>query len=287
MNNQIKKERLLELLADQAIFGLSGEEQVELENLRQEFPEFANDNSFEFAASAIGLGNIKTRESMPASLQAKILAGADEYFPKEIEVEGRKVSDNNYNFGNTIDTPSQETVRDNAEYEAPRFSFTQWLGWGVAALACIALIANIWMTRVPDGRQVAEGEPSAAEQKQQLLASAEDVVKRNWNSPQEDENLSGEIVWSNSQQKGFMTFRGLSPNDPNKETYQLWIFDETQGEKTPINGGVFDVDKNGEVIIPIDAGLKVKKPKQFAVTVEKPGGVVVSKQEKIVAVAKV
>jgi anti-sigma-K factor RskA len=83
-----------------------------------------------------------------------------------------------------------------------------------------------------------------------------------------------------------MRFRGLPANDPKRETYQLWIFDETQDEKTPIDGGTFNVNDNGEVVIPIDARLAARNPKMFAVTVEKPGGVVVSKREKIVAIAK-
>jgi hypothetical protein len=47
------------------------------------------------------------------------------------------------------------------------------------------------------------------------------------------------------------------------------------------------VNSNGEVVIPINARLKAKSPHLFAVTIEKPGGVVVSKREKIAAVAKV
>jgi hypothetical protein len=50
---------------------------------------------------------------------------------------------------------------------------------------------------------------------------------------------------------------------------------------------VFDVTSGGEVIVPIHAKLKVTKPTLFAVTVEKPGGVVVSKRERIVVLAKV
>jgi hypothetical protein len=295
MNNEIKKERLLELLADQAIFGLNKEELNELENFKKEFPEFAADNSFEFTVSVIGLSKVKAFEPLPKSLHTRILADADEYFPIEIEVEGKSLkSENNFNSEDVADKPLQGTINDVASVEEPRFSFMQWLGWGVAFAACLALIANIWVTRIqPDKRvvekkpTVIEKEPTVAEQKRQFLALANDVVTRNWSSPKEGENLSGEIVWSNAEQKGYTTFRGLPVNDPSKETYQLWIFDETQDEKTPINGGVFNVDKNGEVTIPIDAGVKVKKPKQFAVTVEKPGGVVVSKQEKIVAVAKV
>ncbi len=287
MNNEIKKERLLELLADQAIFELNKEELNELENLNREFPNFADNKSFDAAVSAIFLSEVKAFETMPESLYAKLSTQASEYFPQEIEVEGKlPETENDHSSGDKNPKPLQGTINDVAAVEEPRISFMQWLGWGFAAAACLALIANIWFTRIEPDKPTAEKQPTAAEQKQQLLASAEDVVKRNWTSPQEGENLSGEIVWSNSQQKGFTTFRGLPTNDPNKETYQLWIFDETQGE-TPINGGVFNVDKNGEVTIPVDPGINVKKPKQFAVTVEKPGGVVVSKQEKIVAVAKV
>jgi hypothetical protein len=47
------------------------------------------------------------------------------------------------------------------------------------------------------------------------------------------------------------------------------------------------VTKEGEVVIPINAKLQVRKPKMFAVTAEKPGGVVVSKQGKVMAIAKV
>jgi hypothetical protein len=54
-----------------------------------------------------------------------------------------------------------------------------------------------------------------------------------------------------------------------------------------VDGGTFDVSATGEVVIPINAKLKAKSPEMFAVTMEKPGGVVVSKREKIVAVAKV
>ena len=39
---------------------------------------------------------------------------------------------------------------------------------------------------------------------------------------------------------------------------------------------MFDVTKDGEVIIPIDAKLAVASPAAFAITVERPGGVVVS-----------
>ena len=75
---------------------------------------------------------------------------------------------------------------------------------------------------------------------------------------------------------GYMQFSGLQSNDPRVEQYQLWIFDGTRDDAHPVDGGVFDINQNGEVIVPIHAKLPVAHPTAFAVTLEKPGGVVVS-----------
>ena len=115
------------------------------------------------------------------------------------------------------------------------------------------------------------------------------MTKATWtagNVPEMTE-IGGDVVWSDAKQAGYMRLKGLPANDGTRETYQLWIFDETQDAKTPIDGGVFNVNANGEVIIPITAKLKAKNPKMFAITVEKPGGVVVSDRKKIAALAKV
>jgi len=66
--------------------------------------------------------------------------------------------------------------------------------------------------------------------------------------------------------------------------YQIWIFDGARDKRFPVDGGVFDVPANTtDVVIPIRAELMVHKPAAFAVTVEKPGGVVVSGREHVVA----
>ena len=44
---------------------------------------------------------------------------------------------------------------------------------------------------------------------------------------------------------------------------------------------------SGEIVVPINAKLRAQQPEMLAVTIEKPGGVVVSKREKIAALAKV
>ena len=100
--------------------------------------------------------------------------------------------------------------------------------------------------------------------------------------------VAGDVVWDNESQTGYLRFSGLTANDPNQSQYQLWIFDATRDDRFPIDGGVFDVPPGQtEVVIPIRAKLKVNAPAMFAVTVEKPGGVVVSGREHIVALAKV
>ena len=49
--------------------------------------------------------------------------------------------------------------------------------------------------------------------------------------------------------------------------------------RRPVDGGVFDIAASGEALIPIDAKLPVGAGTIFAVTKERPGGVVVSDRE--------
>lgn len=280
MSNDIARDRMLELLADRAIFGLNEAETAELRELETRFPELASDKSFERAAAVYSVSTVGTIEQMPASLRTRLEAAAAEMFAEEAEVPAMEI-------------PAPVTA---VGFDKPGFSFSQWLGWGVAAVAAVLLAFNIWTSRMPGEAEVAQAptpepttqaEPSVGERLRQLVASTDDLVRTKWSSPTEEGSVSGEVVWSDDKQSGFMTFKGLDANDVSKETYQLWIFDESQDEATPIDGGVFDISSEGEVTVPIDAKLAVKNPKMFAVTVEKPGGVVVSKREKIVAIAKV
>lgn len=86
---------------------------------------------------------------------------------------------------------------------------------------------------------------------------------------------SGEVVWSEGLQRGFMRLKGIAPNDAKARQYQLWIVDPAR-DTHPVDGGVFDVASAGEVIVPFEARLGVRGPAAFAITAEKPGGVVVS-----------
>jgi anti-sigma-K factor RskA len=127
--------------------------------------------------------------------------------------------------------------------------------------------------------------PTAAEERAALLAKA-DSLKIPFGATKDPAaaGVSGDVVWDPATQRGFLHFVGLAPNDPAVHQYQLWIFDGRRDQRYPVDGGVFDVPSNAsEVVIPIHAALPVLSAKAFAVTVEKPGGAVVSGREHVVA----
>ena len=99
-------------------------------------------------------------------------------------------------------------------------------------------------------------------------------------------DLSGEVIWNDEKQEGYMSLENLAVNDPTQNQYQLWIVDPERDE-LPVDGGVFDItEKDGKQIIPIRNALAINKPVAFVITLEQPGGVVKSKQEIVVALAK-
>lgn len=274
-------ERLLDLLCDKAVRGLTEAEERELAALTAGADGDMEARSLELAAAAVLLAETEI-EPMPAHLEAKILEGADRHFAalRAQKTEGSPV----------------RTV----EWVQPKRSFLDWFAWPVAAAASLALIFTIFYnqqrvsTLEAQLQQVqrptpAPAEPTMAEKRDELIRQARDLTRASWTkgNVKESEGIQGEVVWSDEKQMGYMTFRGLPPNDPNREAYQLWIFEQADLEAHPKDGGVFNVAETGEVIVPIEAKLKTFTPKAFAVTIEKPGGVVVSSREKIAALAPV
>ncbi len=291
------KEKILELQSDLALFGLDAEELIELEELGRIFPELWADNSLELTAGAINLSALGTLDEMPAHLRSKIITGADTFFRSESAAEEtqKKILNFQPKLREAASTEEDEELSPVRiiEFKPQTRSWNNWLGWGVAAAACLLLTLNLVYTRVQTPTERANLNPtpeilSIGQQREQLLREP-DIVKANWTEPNPKRvlGITGDVVWSNKSQKGFLLIHGLPKNDKNAETYQLWIFDANQDEKTPIDGGVFDAaESNGDLIIPIDAKIRVSKPALFAVTAEKPGGVVVSKREKLVMLAK-
>ena len=276
-------ERLLDLLCDTAAGNLSEDEARELAELSSRTDVELDLQSLELAAAAVMLASTDYEE-LPAHLEARILGAAEQHFPPPVPSRT-----------NEMPAPARRV-----EWAAPRRSWFDRFGWAVAAAACVALIGTVFynQNRVNDLQdQIAElKRPSptpkvltAAEKRDELIREANDIVRATWTkgNVKGSEGVTGDVVWSDEKQMGYMTFRGLPPNDPNREAYQLWIFEQAELEAFPKDGGVFNVSESGEMVIPIEAKLKTTSPKAFAVTVEKPGGVVRSEREKIAALAPV
>ncbi len=181
-------------------------------------------------------------------------------------------------------------------------------GW-IAAAACFALAvgALVYKGRTPQPIAIvptasaptapvsvasvtppAPKEETASALRERLLA-LKTTARVEWNATKDPaaKGATGDVVWNAEEQRGTMRFKGLAKNDATRAQYQLWIFDKARDDKYPVDGGVFDVDnETGDVVVAIKAKLPVDKPTLFAVTVEKPGGVVVSKRERIVVTAK-
>lgn len=261
-------ERLEELWADRAVFGLTSEEDREREALEAAGGDRGLADELELAAAAVALVQARRRaEPLPTALRAKLEGGGRAW------LAARAVQP----------APAPETrlraLPPVRESERTRPSPFPWL---VAAAAAVLALAGWWPR--PEGTEPTQVvvAPKAAELRAGLLAAGAPRVDAQGTDLAK--GAGGDVVWDNRAQAGWMRLIDLPVNDPTVSQYQLWIFDETQ--EHPVDGGVFNVSATGELLVPIDAKLKVGKPTLFAITVEKPGGVVVSDRQRIAWVAK-
>jgi hypothetical protein len=144
------------------------------------------------------------------------------------------------------------------------------------------------LSEQPSAVERASGDLAA--ERRAFLSSHPHVVQRSWRAGGDatGAQVTGDVVWDEASQTGYMRFVNLRHNEPNAEQYQLWIFDAERDQRFPVDGGVFDVtSRDGEQIVRIQAKLRVHVPLLFAVTVEHPGGVVVSDRSRIAAIANV
>ncbi len=165
-----------------------------------------------------------------------------------------------------------------AEPKRSNFAILPWVGWALAACLLALLVLR---------NDAPEKIPATAERREALLREAKDLSRLPFSGTTgEHAKVTGEVVWSDSRQEGYMTLAGVPANDPSRQQYQLWIVDPAR-DALPVDGGVFDLPaSSGPVVVPIDAKLLVHGPAAFVITREQPGGVVKSAQEVVVAIAK-
>lgn len=272
-------ERWEELVADEALVGLSDDDRhvlatFEAEDRLARESELFGRAAGEIAAAAFEQTNGDTELGlMPAHLKTRLLTLVNERSQR----------------GAPQPAPAPEPrVLEPPKQIGPRRGGRVALWALVAAAVVLALIG--W-TREPRKQFATQetpdsGVPKPASERERLLALA--GTARIDFAPTKDpaaQQAKGDVVWHSGLQRGYMRIAGLAPNDPKLMQYQLWVFDAERGETYPVDGGVFDIEAPAEVIVPINAKLAIGKAKLFAVTVEKPGGVVVSKRERIVLTA--
>lgn len=271
--------RLIDLMVEDATQGLSPQDDAELsaaiaqdESIRKEAEAYA------MAATAVefSLSRPNQAEALPEALRQKLLAAASSHVAETAQ-PALKLS---------ATAADQAAARKPAE-SPTSFSFTdgKMFGWYAALAALVALCVVLLQANTPAVVPGPDAEPSLAEQYESLADDA-DTVAADWGfNPDGGDpaytNTTGKVIWNADEQTGYMKLAGLPINDPNEFQYQLWIVDasrDTSIENTNrIDGGVFDITTEGEVIIPINAKLLARNAAAFAITVERPGGVVESK----------
>jgi hypothetical protein len=274
-------EALLDLIIKQATEGLSPAEQRMLEALDGEASSLAR-RDIERAAAAVTLAAKTDGEALPPALAQKLLQQAEAHFAPSVATK-------------IADLGTARSQRDAAPPRTP--SRSGLMGW-FAAAACLVLALFGWLRTVPGGQPVVQTvpevsappvvapalPPTPAEERATLMAKTDSLkITLSTTKDPAARGVSGDVVWDPETQKGYFHFVGLASNDPKVHQYQIWIFDSGRDKRYPVDGGVFDVpaDSN-EIIIPIHAALAVLKPAAFAVTVEKPGGVVVTAKDHVV-----
>jgi len=251
--------RALDLFADRAVFGLTTEEQAELDGLLSTVLPAEREVLERVAADIARAGLPEMLEPLPPYLHARVLADAPAHLPA---------------------TAPQAT--------SPRGSKLSYLASGIAIAATVLIAAGLWWN------SRSGPVPTAADRRNVLLARANqpgaEIIHLEWTATADPSarGASGDVVWNNATQEGYMLFRGLATNTLTRKQYQLWVFDAARDERYPVDGGVFDVPAGGgDVVVPIRVKLGVSRPTLFAVTVEPPGGVVVSTRERLPLLAKV
>ena len=286
-------EAMVDLLIKQVTEGLSPAEQRALDVLDSEVASaYARD--LERAAAAVMLAGSSTQQPLPAALAERVAQQAAAHFASP-----SKIGDLGAARAAAVDAVRTSASSAASARPAPRANRYGAYGW-LAAAACLVLAIFAWQRSpsppaVPVAQQTpppviappAEKPvpPTPAEERAALLAKSDSLkIPLAATKDPAAAGVTGDVVWDPVTQRGFLHFTGLAANDPAVHQYQIWIFDAGRDKRYPVDGGVFDVPANtAEVVVPIRAELMVRKPAAFAVTVEKPGGVVVSGREHVVA----
>jgi hypothetical protein len=313
-----RRERLEMLLIDQAVGQLDESGKREIEVLLREFPELGNDG-FDLAAAGMHLAFLSEQpelagEDLPSGLTETILAAAPAYLERSATAASDSGSSAKLNqtvrgepdsrssgTGDAIDrsnihgfeASSQDATGPGMERNLSsrhRVDPWRWVGWLVAtaAIFCLLFLQLAGNGGLGNNEVGASGDDTSKPDELAMLLAEDDTSRYQWapGPTPVRAGAEGEVVWNQRLQSGLMIISGLPVNDPSVEQYQLWIIDPSR-DQHPIDGGVFNIDSTQTSVVAIDAKLRVLDPQAFAITIEKPGGVVVSDQSRLPLIAAV
>lgn len=251
-----RRARLQELLGAEATQGLSAAEAAELDALLAAYPD-EDPDGLELAAAAVHLALAGPPEEMPAALAERLDLMAVAFTP---------------------------TASPRPRLPRPRRAWVAWGGWAVAAgllgVAVWALAARprvvekpVEVVKLVEVPKEPAPPPPLPKQREDFIAKAKPETFAG-----DKKSVRGNIVWSDTDQVGYMEVKGLPPLEPGAGTYQLWIVDADRKGSPPVDGGVFQVKPDGTALVRIRPPIQVKSAAAFAITKENdPGGVVVSR----------
>lgn len=255
-----KRERAMDLLIARSTCGISHAEAEELRELTliDALVEPGEDTDVERAIEATRRAVMGGGGAMPTEVRERVI--------RAIPVMAERAMTEPARNGSAIPISRGADTRTK----------TNW--WPTMAAAAILLLSGVLVVTAwkPSGG----GEKLSASALVARLETAADRVAIGF-KPGEGAlaGATGEVVWSDALQRGYMRIIGAKSNDPKAMQYQLWIVDPSR-DKNPVDGGVFDIgaanNADGTIIVPFESRLAVNGPKVFAITAEKPGGVVVS-----------
>lgn len=268
--HELPRVRLAGFAADRALFGGSATiEELELAT-EIDLDLASEEHAFEQCVALLAEASIgSTLEQPPPDVTARLHALCNAiHQPHRLEGVDPQATQVRSIQPQATQPPSRQ----------PRFD---WL----AAAACTALGAGVTfaLLRPRDGSlDTANVDPAS------FLRAHPSAVHWPWTGTEDNRvvgRVAGEAYFDPTTNEGLLIIEGLAPNDPTIEQYQLWIFDAARDERYPVDGGIFNVAPGAPTRVPVIAKLPVSSPKLFAVTVEKPGGAVVS-ERRVALIAK-
>ncbi len=274
-------------------------------------PEVA---ALDAALARMPRGEAARWEAVAAELAAALAAGGDEagdIAPMPAWVEERVIANGEAMLRvergerrrerpSVVATAAAGSTGDAHARRSPLRAVAAWSGWLAAAAAIVLLVqdrATAPGSAVPTPAVASATSDTMRGQalsrdalfRDSLLAADSSVVRVAWKATADSASTGagGDIVWSPTRQAGVMRITGLAPNDRRRAQYQLWIFDKSRDQRYPVDGGVFDIAAGAtESYVRIDPRVPVGHAVMFAITVEPPGGVVVSTRERIALLAE-